>query len=132
MRARSLGSSVIGSGLMLGLGDASQTVWVCCLRGAGLGLNAGLGFGTGVIVVGMVGIGCGCCLSPTSSTRALRGQVVPTVSLIKLALHWWSSNGGIGPRACAESLSWFHSSTEARWARIAECAEEQALLISSS
>ena len=51
---------VIGSGLMLGLGDASHTVGVCRLREAGLGLKAGwsLGFRTGLIVVGMVGIGC--------------------------------------------------------------------------
>src|SRR2546426_5408189 len=105
MRARSLGSSVIGSGLMLGLGDASQTVWVCCLRGAGLGLNAALGFWMGLIVVGMVGIGCGCCLSPTSSTHALRGQVVPTVSLIKLALHWWSSKTTESGQELAQNLS---------------------------
>jgi len=42
---------------MLGLGDASDTIGLCGLRGAGLGLNAGLGFWTGLMVVGIVGIG---------------------------------------------------------------------------
>ena len=41
LRGRPLGSGVIGSGLKLGLGEASDTVGGCCLRGAGLGLNPG-------------------------------------------------------------------------------------------